>query len=312
MLYAFRRILMAIPTLLVVAIIVFTLMRLIPGDPAQLLVGDMDDLEQVARVRRELGLDQPLPVQFGIWLLNLLQGNFGTSMRNGEPILPTILYRFSVTAAFAGTALLIAALIAIPVGVIAAWRARTGLDYASRLIAMLLVSMPTFWVGLILILVFGIHLGWLPVVGYVSPGEDFVRGVLYMLMPVTALVVGELASIMRMARSSALEVLQLDYIAHARAKGLSERRVLLRHVLPNSLAPTLTLIGITLGNSLGGAAVTETVFSIPGLGRYLVDAIYARDYLVVQGCLMFVSFIFIVVNLLVDLCYPLLDPRVKL
>ncbi|CAH1658192.1 ABC transporter permease [Chelatococcus asaccharovorans] len=310
--YAFRRILMAIPTLLVVAIIVFTLMRLIPGDPAQLLVGDMDDLEAIARVRKELGLDQPLPVQFGIWLLNLLQGDFGSSMRNGEPILPTILHRFSITASFAGTALLLAALIAVPLGVIAAWRARTSVDYFSRLVAMVLVSMPTFWVGLILILIFGIHLHWLPVVGYVWIGDDFVRGLSYMLMPVTALVVGELAAIMRMARSSALEVLQLDYVAHARAKGLTERRVLLRHVLPNSLAPTLTLIGITLGNSLGGAAVTETVFSIPGLGRYLVDAIYARDYLVVQGCLMFVSFIFIVVNLLVDLCYPLLDPRVKL
>lgn len=312
MAYALKRVLMAVPTLLVVALIVFILMRLIPGDPAQLLVGDLDDAEAIARVRRDMGLDKPLPVQFFVWLGNVVQGDFGQSMRSGEDILPTILYRFSVTAKFTGIALLLATLISVPIGVIAAWRARSNFDYTVRLTAMFLVSMPTFWVGLILILIFGIQLGWLSVVGYVSLRDDLVAGLLYMIMPVTALVVGELAAILRMSRSSALEILRLDYVSHARAKGLSERRVLLRHVLPNSLAPTLTLVGITLGNSLGGAAVTETVFSIPGLGRYLVDGIYARDYLVVQGCLLFVSFIFIMVNLLVDLCYPLLDPRVKL
>ncbi|WP_295807236.1 ABC transporter permease [uncultured Nitratireductor sp.] len=312
MTYAVKRIFMAGPTLLVVAIIVFTLMRLIPGDPAQLLVGDLDDAGAIERVRREMGLDRPLPVQFGIWLSNILQGDFGRSAHSGEEILPTLLYRFAITAKFTGIALLLASLISVPIGVVAAWRAKTSFDYAARLTAIILVSMPTFWVGLILILVFGIQAHLLPVVGYVSLSDDLYKGLLYMIMPVTALVVGELASIIRMSRSSALEVLQLEYVAHARAKGLSERRVLLRHVLPNALAPTLTLIGITLGNSLGGAAVTETVFSIPGLGRYLVDAIYARDYQVVQACLLFVSFIFITVNLLVDLCYPLLDPRVKL
>jgi peptide/nickel transport system permease protein len=310
--YALKRLLLAVPGLLVVAALVFTLVRMIPGDPAQVLVGDLQDARALAQAREALGLDRPFLVQFALWLERVLQGDLGRAIVDGESVLPTLLRRFFVTAQFTTVALALGACLAVPAGLLAAWRQGGAADALVVATAILLMSIPSFWIGLMLILVFGVGLGWLPVVGYVSVAEDFGRGLSYLVLPVAALALGEVSTIARMMRSSALEVLRLEYVVHARAKGLRERTVLWRHVFRNAFAPTLTFIGLVLGGLLGGAAVTETVFGIPGLGRYLVDAIYARDYPAIQGCLLFVAVVYTAVNLAIDLVYPLLDPRVRL
>jgi peptide/nickel transport system permease protein len=308
--YILRRLLLTLPTLLLVALAVFVLMRAIPGDPVQLMLGDAADASQVAELRERLGLEQALPLQFVHWLGQAVRGDFGASITNGEAVLPLILERFQVSAAIVLIAVLAATLVAVPAGLLAAWKQDGPLDIAIVGGATLLLSVPSFWLGLLLLLVFGMQLGWLPVVGYVSFAEDWRQALLYIVLPVVTLVLIETGVLTRMARASAVEVLRLEYVTHARAKGASEARVLARHVLPNAFAPTLTLIGLVLGNLLGGIAVLETVFTLPGLGRLLVDAIFARDYPVVQGCLLFTAVIYVLVNLLVDLCYPLLDPRV--
>jgi peptide/nickel transport system permease protein len=207
-------------------------------------------------------------------------------------------------------AVLFAALVAVPAGMIAAWKQNKAPDLFLVGTATLLVSIPTFWLGLLLLIFFGLKLQWLPVVGYVSIGDDWKAGLLYLAMPILTLFLHEIGVLMRMARASTLEVLRLDYITHARAKGLSESAVLMRHAFRNAFGPTWTLIGLVLGNLLGGIAVVETVFTIPGLGRLLVDSIFARDYPVIQGCLLFVGVVYVIVNLLIDLCYPIFDPRV--
>jgi peptide/nickel transport system permease protein len=308
--FALTRIVMALPTLLIVAVSVFVLIRLIPGDPAQLMLGDLADEASLADLRARLGLDQGVLVQFGIWFGNILQGDFGQSISSQQAVLPLILQRFWVSAQIVLVAVLLASLIAVPAGVIAAWRQNSPLDLGLVATATLLLSIPTFWLGLLLLLFFGLKLEWLPVVGYVSIAEDPWRGVLYLAMPVLTLLLHEMGVLLRMGRASTLEVLRLDYITHARAKGLSESAVLWRHAFKNSFGPTWTLIGLVLGNLLGGIAVVETVFTIPGLGRLLVDGIFARDYPVIQGCLLFVAFAYVMVNLVVDLCYPIFDPRV--
>jgi peptide/nickel transport system permease protein len=308
--YVARRVLMTLPTLLLVAVTVFALMRLIPGDPVLLMLGDSADAAQLAQARQQLGFDQALPVQFAHWLARVLQGDFGNSISNGQPVLPLILERLQVSASIVLIAVLVAALIAVPAGLIAAWRQNKPLDVAIVGGATLLLSVPSFWLGLLLLLAFGMKLGWLPVVGYVPLTEDFGQGLLYIVLPIATLALIETGVLTRMSRASAIEVLRLEYVTHARAKGASESRVLLRHVLPNAFAPTLTLIGLVLGHLLGGIAVLETVFTLPGLGRLLVDAIFARDYPVVQGVLLFTALVYVVINLLVDLCYPLFDPRV--
>jgi peptide/nickel transport system permease protein len=308
--FALTRMAMAVPTLLIVAVSVFVLIRLIPGDPASLMLGDLADPASLADLRARLGLDQGVVVQFAIWFGHLLQGDLGQSITSGEPVLPLILSRFAISAQVVLAAVLLASLVAVPAGVIAAWRQNSKTDVAVVATATLFLSVPTFWLGLLLLLALGLKLGWLPVVGYVSIAEDPVRGLLYLVMPILTLFLHETGVILRMARASTLEVLRLDYITHARAKGLSEFAVLRRHAFKNAFGPTWTLIGLVLGNLLGGIAVVETVFTIPGLGRLLVDSIFARDYPVIQGCLLFVAVTYVLVNLVVDLCYPLFDPRV--
>lgn len=308
--FALTRILMALPTLLIVAVSVFVLIRLIPGDPAQLMLGDLADPASLADLRARLGLDKSLPVQFGIWFGNLLQGDLGQSISSQQPVLPLIVQRFWISAQIVLVAVLLACLVAVPAGVVAAWRQNSTLDLGLVGLATLLLSIPTFWLGLLLLLFFGLKLEWLPVVGYVSISEDATRGILYLVMPIMTLFLHEIGVLLRMARASTLEVLRLDYITHARAKGLSEGAVLWGHAFKNAFGPTWTLIGLVLGNLLGGIAVVETVFTIPGLGRLLVDSIFARDYPVIQGCLLFVAFTYVIVNLVIDLCYPIFDPRV--
>ncbi len=302
---------MTIPTLLLVSAAVFTLVRLIPGDPVQLMLGDSADQAQVTEMRRELGLEEPMPVQFVLWLGKVLTGDLGKSISNGLSVLPLMLERFQVSATIVVVSVFLAVLVAVPAGLIAAWKQNKPLDLAIVAGATMLLSLPSFWLGLLLLLLFGLKLGWLPVVGYVPFREDFGKALLYIVLPIATLTMIEIGMLIRMARASAIEVLRLEYVTHARAKGLGEGRVLARHVLPNAFAPTWTLIGLIMGNLLGGIAVLETVFTLPGLGRLLVDSIFARDYPVVQGCLLFTALIYVLVNLVVDLCYPLFDPRVS-
>ncbi|MCZ7929086.1 ABC transporter permease [Rhizobium pusense] len=308
--FALSRLLSAIPTLFIVSVAVFGLIRLIPGDPASLMLGDLADADALAAARQSMGLDKPVPLQFVIWLGNVLQGDLGHSVLNGQPVLDLVLQRFSTSAWMVLIAVGLSVLIAVPLGMAAAWKQNGGLDLAIVAMSTLLLSIPTFWLGLMILLGFGLKLGWLPVLGYVSVNDDPVAGLIYLIMPVATLVLHEVGIIVRMARASTLDVLRLDYITHARAKGLGETAVLLRHAARNAFGPTWTLIGLILGNLLGGVAVVETVFTIPGLGRLIVDSIYSRDYAVVQGCLLFVAVTYLLVNLLVDLLYPLFDPRV--
>jgi peptide/nickel transport system permease protein len=299
-----------VPTLLLVAVAVFALVRLIPGDPALVMLGDGADPSLLARLRHDLGLDQPLPVQFLFWFRNVITGDFGHSISNGQAVLPLIWERFQVSSVIVTVAVLLATLIAVPLGLVAAWRQNRTTDVAIVASATLLLSIPSFWLGLLLLLLFGLKLGWLPVVGYVGFRENFHHAFLYVILPIATLAITETGVLTRMMRASAIDVMRLEYVTHARAKGLPEWRVLTKHVFPNAFAPTWTLIGLSLGHLLGGIAVLETVFTIPGLGRLLVDSIFARDYPVVQGCLLFAALIYVLVNLVVDLCYPLFDPRV--
>jgi peptide/nickel transport system permease protein len=308
--YLARRLAMTIPTLLLVAVAVFTLVRLIPGDPVQVMLGDTVDPAQVELLKQQLGLDQPIPVQFVYWLGKVVVGDLGHSITNGLAVLPLILERFQVSAIIVLVAVAIATCVAVPAGLIAAWKQNSATDLAVVGGATLLLSIPSFWLGLLMLLLFGLKLKWLPVIGYVPFTENFGQALAFVLLPIATLTMIEIGVLTRMARAASIEVLRLEYVTHARAKGVPEWRVLSRHVLPNSFAPTWTLIGLVLGHLLGGIAVIETVFTLPGLGRLLVDSIFARDYPVVQGCLLFTAVIYVVVNLIVDLCYPLFDPRV--
>ncbi len=308
--YLFRRIGLALPTLLIVAVVVFSLVRLIPGDPVIVMLGDNADATQVAALRSDLGLDRPFIVQFAVWMGHLAHGDFGKSIATGQPVLPLMLERFQVSAVVVVLAVTVATLIAVCAGLFAAWRQNSAADLGVVAGATVVLSIPSFWLGLMFLVIFGLKLGWLPVVGYVSFADNFGAATRYVILPVATLGIIEAGVLTRMARASAIEVLRLEYVTHARAKGLSEWRVLWRHVLPNAFAPVLTLAGLIMAHLLGGIAVLETVFTLPGLGRLLVDSILARDYPVIQGCLLLTACVYVVINLLVDLCYPLLDPRV--
>jgi peptide/nickel transport system permease protein len=310
--YLAKRVALTLPTLLIVSLTVFFLVRMIPGDPAQVMLGDAADPESLAILRAEMGLDRPVWVQFANWLGNVVQGDFGRSITTGESVFDLVRERFLVTGSIVVTAVILATVIAVAAGLAAAVYQNRRADTAIVTAATVSMAIPSFWLGLMLILVFGVKLQWLPVVGYVPLWESLGEGISYLILPVATLAIVESGVLIRMMRASAIDVLRLEYVIHARAKGLPERAVLFRHVLPNAFAPTLTLVGLTIGHLLGGAAVVETVFTLPGLGRLVVDAILGRDYPVVQGCLLFTAFVFVAVNLIVDLLYPLLDPRVTL
>ena len=308
--YIFKRLLLAIPTLFLVALAVFLLVRLIPGDPAQVMLGEGASPEAIASLRAELGLNRPVPVQFGTWLVRSLGGDLGNSAITGEPVGALILSRFQLTAVVVLISVGLATLMAVTFGLLAAWRQNSRLDLAVLGAASFVLAVPSFWLGLVLLLIFGVMLQWLPVVGYVPFSEDPLGAALFLILPIVTLTISETGVLVRMMRSSTIDVLRLDYVTHARAKGLSERAVLARHVFPNAFAPTLTLVGLTLGRLFGGIAVIETVFTLPGLGRLMVESVLARDYPVVQGCLLFTAALYVLVNLLVDILYPLFDPRV--
>ncbi|MFO7972761.1 MAG: ABC transporter permease [Desulfobacterales bacterium] len=309
--YTIKRILYIIPTLFLVALLIFSLVHMIPGDPALVILGEDASPEAVASLRETLGLNRPLPVQFGMWLKNLMKGDLGVSIHNSIPVVQSIKERFPVTLTLTTLAMIFSLLMAVPSGVMAAIYQSSRKDYLFMLGTILGVSIPGFWLGLMALLVFSVYLGWFPSIGFVPIWEDFWEGLRFMFLPSITLGFFMAAVVARMTRSSMLEVLRLEYVTHARAKGLPEWKVIIKHALKNAFGPTLTTIGIQYGMLLGGAVVTETVFSLPGLGKYLVLAIYARDYPVVQGCILFIALVYMFINLIVDLLYAYFDPRIE-
>lgn len=301
--YLLRRIMQAVPTLLGVALVAFLSMRLIPGDPARLVAGPEASEEVVASIRRSLGLDVPLPQQLLQFFGGLLRLDLGTSLRSGEPVWDILLRRLPATVELAATGILLAALMGLTLGVVAAVRKNTWFDTASMVAAVAGISMPSFWLGLMMIWLFAVNYRWLPTSG---------AGTLaHLVMPATTIGIQSAAMVARMVRSSVIEALQEDYIRTARAKGLREGTVLLRHALRNSLIPVITVLGLQFGYLLAGSVVTETVFNWPGMGLLLVLAIAQRDYPVVQGALLIFAVFFVLSSLLVDVAYALVDPRIR-
>jgi peptide/nickel transport system permease protein len=306
-----RRILATIPVLLVVAVLVFLLLRLTPGDPAAIMAGDAANTEQIARIRTGLGLDRPILVQFGIWFGNLLQGDLGESFYYKTKVATLIGQRLEPTLSLAALTISIAVLVAVPLGILAAWRFGGWLDRALIGFSVLGFSVPVFVLAYILIWLVSLKLGWLPVQGYQRLADGAGPWLYHLALPAITLSVLYVALIARVTRASVMDALGEDYIRTARAKGLPELRVLVRHALANAAVPIITVIGIGIALLIGGVVVTESVYAIPGLGRLTVDAVLARDFPTVQGLILFFSFIYVLVNLLVDLSYVFLDPRIR-
>jgi len=300
--YVLRRLAFALPTLLGVTVVVFALIRLVPGDPARLVLGLQASEEEVQRLRVQLGLDQPLPVQYARFLVRLVQGDLGRSVVTGEPVAREIAARLPATVQLAVASTLVATAGGVAAGVVSATRQYSWLDYLVMTVTLAGISLPVFWLGLMLMLLFSVHLRWLPAGGYGTP--------VHLILPTVTLAAFSVAIIARMTRSSLLEVLHQDYVRTAWAKGLGARAVILHHALKNALIPVITVIGLQFGSLLGGAILTETVFAWPGMGRLLVGAIVARDYPVVQGAVLLFAALFTLVNLAVDVLYAYVDPRI--
>lgn len=310
-LYILRRLLETIPVLFFVAVFVFFMLRLTPADPAAILAGESANAEQIEAIRAKLGLDQPMLRQFVIWLGNVLQGNLGESFFFKKSVAELIGERVAPTLSLALFTIVIAVSIAVPLGVIAAHQQGTWIDRVVMGLSVLGFSVPVFVIGYLLIYVFSIWLNWLPVQGYQHFSEGIGGWALRLILPSFALAVIYIALIARMTRASMLDVLSEDYIRTARSKGQSERKVLFRHALRNAAVPIVTIIGISVALLIGGVVITESVFTIPGLGRLTVDAVLARDYPTIQGVILLFSFVYVMINLAVDLIYALLDPRIR-
>jgi peptide/nickel transport system permease protein len=300
-----------IPTLLLVSVMVFFLQQLMPGDPAMVLAGDSADPQTVAQIRAELWLDRPLPVQYAHWRGNVLHGNLGYSWRNRENVTTLIEQKLPVTAQLSVMAFLMAVAIGIPAGVIAAVRRNSVWDYLANGVGLAGLSIPTFWLGIMMILFFSVRLGWLPPSGYVPLTVDWVRSLATTIMPAFVLSGAIAAVLMRHTRSAMLGAMGQDFVRTARAKGLPERVVVVRHALRNALIPVVTLGALELGTLLSGAVLTEQVFSIPGFGKMIVDAVFNRDYPVVQGVVLVTATLIVVLNLLADVLYVLINPRLR-
>ncbi|WP_127144317.1 ABC transporter permease [Pelagibacterium montanilacus] len=306
-----RRILVSIPTLFLVSVLVFFLLKLLPGDPALALAGQEPSPEVIAYIRARYGLDQPLPVQYFTWLWGILQGDFGTSIRTGLPISEMLVQRLPVTLQLSLQAMLIALMIGIPAGVFAAIHRGTPIDYTVSLIGLGGLSIPSFWLGIMLILFFAVSLGWLPSGGYVRFSESPIDNLRYTLLPSIVLGTAAAAIVMRHTRSSMIAVLKQDFVRTARAKGLKENIVVVRHALRNGLIPVVTTSTLHLGELLSGAVLTEQVFGIPGFGKMIVDGVFSRDYAVVQAVVLCSAVIFIILSLIADLAYVILSPRLR-
>lgn len=307
-----KRLVDLIPTLLVVATTVFIITRLIPGDPAAVLLGPQASPDEIAKMRETLGLNEPMYLQYIDFLGNLLKGDLGTSLGYHQPVLSLILERFPNTLLLSVCALAIALLIGIPAGIISATKQYSFWDYTVMILSLVGVSIPIFWLGVMLVLYFSVHLGWLPATGMGSMTEGFGSVLTHLILPSIALSTIPMATFARITRSSMLEVIRQDYIKTARAKGLHEVFVVWKHALKNALTPLLTVMGMQISSMLGGAVLTETIFSWPGMGRLVVDAIENRDFVVVQGTVLFIAVIFVLINLLVDILYTVVNPRVNL
>jgi peptide/nickel transport system permease protein len=320
-----------IPVLLGVSIVVFFMVRAIPGDPAQLLLGQQATEEQVQQVRQNMGLDKPVIVQYGIFLADAVRGDLGDSIVTGRPVTTELLARFPATLELTAFAMLVAILVGVPVGVISAVKQYSLLDKFTSVLALTGISMPIFWLAMILIVIFFVNLGWLPFPGRLSTGyavtsisgfvlvdslltlniAAFWDGLKHLILPAIALGTIPMAVIMRMTRSSMLEVMGEDYVRTARAKGVVPWRVIFKHALRNAMLPTVTVIGLQVGLLMGGAIITETIFGWPGVGQIAYDSIYRRDYAMIQGVVLYGALLFVLVNLVVDILYAVLDPRVR-
>ena|SRR5665213_2850525 len=306
-----RRIAQIVPTLFFVSILIFGLQQLLPGDPAMILAGEDRDPSVIAHLREKLNLDKPLPVRYAYWMRGVLHGDLGESQRTQQPVLTLIAEKLPVTLELACIAMVIALSIGIPAGVISAVRRGSAWDYGANVVALWGLSTPNFWLGIMLILLFSVTLGWLPASGYVSPFDDLRANLAAMIMPAFVLGNAIAAVLMRHTRSAMLQVLSSDYVRTARAKGVPEHAVILKHALRNALIPIITLGALEFGTLLSGAVLTEQVFTIPGFGKLIVDAVFNRDYAVVQGVVLFTATAYIVLNLLADVAYALANPRIR-
>ncbi|MEO8849253.1 MAG: ABC transporter permease [Casimicrobiaceae bacterium] len=309
--FVVRRVAQIVPTLFFVSILIFGLQQLLPGDPAMILAGEDRDPTVIAHLRETLNLDKPLPVRYAYWVRGVLHGDLGESIRTQQPVRTLILEKLPVTLELACIAMVIALAIGIPAGVVSAVRRGSAWDYAANIVALWGLSTPNFWLGIMLILLFSVTLGWLPASGYVSPFEDWRANLAAMIMPAFVLGNAIAAVLMRHTRSAMLQVLSSDYVRTARAKGVPERGVVLKHALRNALIPIITLGALEFGTLLSGAVLTEQVFTIPGFGKLIVDAVFNRDYQVVQGVVLFTATAYIVLNLLADIAYALANPRIR-
>ena len=309
--FLLRRIALIVPTLFFVSLLIFGLQQLLPGDPATALAGEDRDPAVIAFIRQKYHLDEPLPVRYALWVKGVAQGDLGESIRIRRPVLDLIAEKLPVTGELALIAVLISLCIGIPAGIIAAVKNGTAIDYGTTMAALWGLSIPNFWLDILLILLFSVELELLPASGFVSPGESLRQNLLTLIMP--AFVLGNFfaAGMMRHTRSAMLQVLGMDYVRTARAKGLPEIRVILRHAFRNALIPVVTLAALDFGALLSGAVLTEQVFTIPGFGKLIVDAVFNRDYAVVQGVVLFTAFAYIMLNLFADLAYVVLNPRLR-
>jgi peptide/nickel transport system permease protein len=309
--YLVKRLISVLPTLLLVSMLIFGLQQLLPGDPAKILAGEEQDPNVVAYLTAKLHLDEPLPVRYGYWIAGVVQGDFGESVRTQSPVLSLILQKLPVTAELAFLAMCVAVLIGIPAGIASAVGRGTVWDYAANVFALWGLSTPNFWLGILMIMLFSVHLGWLPASGFVSPSQDLMANLASMAMPAFVLGNAIAAVLMRHTRSAMLQVMQSDYVRTARAKGLDERTVILKHALRNALTPIITLGALELGTLLSGAVLTEQVFTIPGFGKLILDAVFNRDYAVVQGVVLFTATTYIMLNLMADMAYFWVNPRLR-
>ncbi len=309
--YLVKRLAALVPTLVLVSMLIFGLQQLLPGDPAKILAGEDQDPGVVAYLRVKLHLDEPLPLRYAYWVGGVLRGDLGESIRTQQPVLDLIVQKLPVTVELALLAFVIALAIGIPAGIVSAVGRGTAWDVAANVFALWGLSTPNFWLGILMILLFSVQLGWLPASGYVSPFDDLQANLAAMIMPAFVLGNAIAAVLMRHTRSAMLQVLSSDYVRTARAKGLSERSVVLKHALRNALTPIITLGALEFGTLLSGAVLTEQVFTIPGFGKLIVDSVFNRDYSVVQGVVLFTATTYILLNLLADMAYFLVNPRLR-
>lgn len=306
-----RRLLQLIPTLVILSMIIFSLQHLLPGDPALMLAGENPSDEMIAAIRAQYRLDQPIPIQYLFWVKGVLAGDLGMSMRHNLPVLSLILQKLPVTLQLAVMGIAVALVLGITGGIISALRPNTAVDYSANVVSLAGISVPNFWLGILLILFFSVHLGWLPASGYVSPFENLRMNLAATIMPAFVLGSAIAGIIMRHTRAAMLQALESDYVRTARAKGLSEWTVVFKHAMRNALTPIITLGALEFGTLLGGAVLTEQIFTIPGFGKLIVDAVFTRDYPVVQGVVLVTAVFYILLNLLADIGYILVNPRLR-